>query len=156
VAYQYDMNRELEYGEELKKIRDMGIASVLYMAIGKSKEQLPPGVDPWSVARFVISPADGIADYIYDNEAKCRFRMPAAVILILIKYGDVVILPSTIVRRERVISELKSMLNEAMKELQDIERKLRRKRSQILEKLREMWRSDVEKITKALEYLSST
>jgi len=154
--YHYDMDAETKYLEELKRVRDLGIVGTLSVAIGGVEEQLPQDANPWTSARFVISPADGISDYVYDNETKIRFRAPAVIIYVLIRYGDVVVLPSTIIRKERVIAELKKMLDEATRELQDIEKKLKRRRSQILEKLRDSWRSDVKKITRALKYMSST
>ena len=156
MMYHYDMDAETKYLEELKRVRDLGIVGTLSVAIGGVEEQLPQDANPWTSARFVISPADGISDYVYDNETKIRFRAPAVIIYVLIRYGDVVVLPSTIIRKERVIAELKKMLDEATRELQDIEKKLKRRRSQILEKLRDSWRSDVKKITRALKYMSST
>ena len=156
MAYHYDMDAETKYLEELKRVRDLGVVGTLSAAIGGAKEQLPQDANPWIAARFVISPADGIADYIYDNEAKVRFRAPSVIIYVLIRYGDVVVLPSTIIRKERVIVELKKMLDEAMRELQRIEKALKRRRSQILEKLRDSWRSELERISRALKYMSST
>jgi hypothetical protein len=156
MAYRYDADAEIKYGEQLKRVRDLGIVGTLSAAIGGAKEQLPQDANPWIVARFIVSPADGIADYVYDNESQTRFRAPSVIIYVLIKYGDVVVLPSTIIRREKVIAELRRMLDEATRELQDIERKLRKRKSQILERLRDSWRSDIEKITRALKYMSST
>jgi vacuolar-type H+-ATPase subunit E/Vma4 len=68
----------------------------------------------------------------------------------------VAILPDKIVRREKVISELKKMLDEARKELEIIEKKLKRRWSRFLEDQKRLWESEINRIQKALEYLSTT
>jgi hypothetical protein len=153
------------YSEELEKTfiaeaegLDASVREVIKAAM-RSAEKALAG-DPWSegTARFVVSPAGGVADYVYDNEAKARFRAPMGVVMpVLIKRGDVVLLegPGKIIRRQEVISELERRLSMAKKELEQVERKLKKRKSKWLEEQRELWKREVAKIAMALEYLSS-
>ena len=155
---------EYIYREELEKLylseaeRIAEIRDVILSAMRRAEEQLG-SVDPWSdsTARFVISPADGIADYIYDNKTRVRFRAPMfRVMPVLIKHGDIVLLegPGKLIRKSRVISELERMLEDAKRELERIERRLKRSKSRYLEELKLTWESEIFKITRALEYLT--
>ena len=159
MEHNYIYREELErlYVSEAEHVKRSLIGDVIKIAMRHAEE--PLGGNPWdeSVARFVVSPADGIADYIYDNKTKSRFRAPmSSVMPVLIRHGDVVLLegPGKLIRKSRVISELERMLEDAKRELERIERKLKRSKSRYLEELKLTWESEISKITRALEYLT--
>jgi hypothetical protein len=156
----YVYNEELEklYLSEADYVKKSLIAETIKFAMRRVEEPLR-GLDPWSesTARFVVSPADGIADYIYDNKTRMVFRAPmTSIIPVLIKHGDVVLLegPGKLVRKSSVISELEKQLEDAKRELEKTEKKLKRHRSKYLEEQKLLWESEVSKITRALEYLT--
>jgi len=101
MSYYYSGELERLYMSEAERIAE--IRYVVASAMRRAEEPLG-SIDPWSeAARFVVSPADGIADYIYDNKAKVRFRAPMfSVMPVLIKHGDIVLLegPGKLVKRE--------------------------------------------------------
>jgi hypothetical protein len=77
--------------------------------------------DPWG-ARFTVVYHDGFEDYVYDNDAKKMFRAPLErIVPILLRYGDVGIIDypqkgfRMIVRRDRVVEDLKARLIEMLK-----------------------------------------
>jgi uncharacterized coiled-coil protein SlyX len=156
VEYIYREELEELYLSEAERIAE--IRDVMLSAVRRAEEPLG-NLDPWSdsTARFVISPADGIADYIYDNKTRARFRAPMfRVMPALIKHGDIVLLegPGKLIKKSRVISELEKQLENAKRELEKTERKLRRYRSKYLEEQKSLWESEILKITRALEYLA--
>jgi hypothetical protein len=160
VCVEYIYNEELErlYISEAEYVKKSLIDDVIKIAMRRAEEPLE-SLDPWSesTARFVVSPADGIADYIYDNKTKSRFRAPmSSVMPVLIRHGDVVLLegPGKLVKKSRVIGELEKLLENAKMELEKIERKLKRYRSKHLEEQKLLWESEITKITRALEYLT--
>jgi len=158
VEYIYREELERLYLSEADYVKKSLIAETIKFAMRRAEEPLR-GLDPWSesTARFVVSPADGIADYIYDNKTRARFRAPmSSVMPVLIRHGDVVLLEGSgkLVRRERVISELEKMLEEAKKELEEIEKRLKKRKSSYLEERKLFWQSEISKITRALEYLT--
>jgi len=154
MSHRYDVEVERHYIDELERLKKMNIVNVIMEAVRRCEETLEG--DPWTATRFVVSEAGGIADYFYDIVQGVRFRAPTSAIVIAIKHGDVAILPTKIVRREKAISELKRMLENARKELESIERKLKKRRSSFLEEQKRLWQAEVERITRALEYLSTT
>ena len=158
MEYIYREELERLYVSEAEYVKKSLIDDVIKIAMRRAQEPLG-GLNPWdeSVARFVISPADGIADYIYDNKTKSRFRAPmSSVMPVLIRHGDVVLLegPGKLMKKSRVISELEKQLENAKRELEKTERKLRRYRSKYLEEQKSLWESEIFKITRALEYLT--
>jgi hypothetical protein len=158
MEYIYREELERLYVSEAEYVKKSLIDDVIKIAMRRAQEPLG-GLNPWdeSVARFVISPADGIADYIYDNKTKSRFRAPmSSVMPVLIRHGDVVLLegPGKLIKKSRVISELEKQLENAKRELEKTERKLRRYRSKYLEEQKSLWESEIFKITRALEYLT--
>jgi hypothetical protein len=158
VEYIYREELEKLYLSEADYVKKSLIDDVIKIAMRRAEEPLG-NLDPWSdsTARFVISPADGIADYIYDNKTRARFRAPmSSVMPVLIRHGDVVLLegPGKLIKKSRVISELEKQLETAKRELEKTERKLRRYRSKYLEEQKSLWESEIFKITRALKYLT--
>jgi hypothetical protein len=151
---EYIYREELEelYTSEAEHVTE--IRDVILSAMKRAEERC---IDPWNEpVRFVVSPADGIADYIYDNKSKSRFRAPMFKILpVLIKYGDIVVLegPGKLIKKSRVISELERMLEEAKGELESVEKKLKKRKSSYLEERKRFLESEIARIARALEYL---
>jgi tRNA uridine 5-carbamoylmethylation protein Kti12 len=155
-VYTYREDLEILYISEAEYVKKSKLDDVIKTAMRRAEEPLG-NLNPWneSTARFVVSPADGIADYIYDNRTKSRFRAPMfSVMPVLIRHGDVVLLPDKLVKKSRVINELEKMLENAKRELERIERRLKRSKSKYLEELKLAWESEIAKITRALEYLT--
>jgi hypothetical protein len=157
MEYIYREVLERLYLSEAEYVKKSLIDDVIKIAMRRAEEPLG-SLDPWSesTARFVVSPADGIADYIYDNKTKSRFRAPmSSVIPVLIRHGDVVLLegPGKLIKKSRVIAELEKMLENAKRELESIEKKLKKRKSRYLEELKLLQESEIAKITRALEYL---
>jgi len=158
VEYIYREELEKLYLSEADYVKKLLIDETIKFAMRRVEEPLGSR-DPWSesTARFVVSPADGIADYIYDNKTRAMFRAPmSSVMPALIRHGDVVLLegPGKLVRKSSVISELEKRLEDAKRELEKTEKKLKRHRSKYLEEQKLLWESEVSKITRALEYLT--
>jgi hypothetical protein len=137
MIYTYNPKLEETYEAEAENIREF--AEEIKIVAKSVAEPIANSDQVWK-ARFTISYSDGIADYIYDNQQGTRFRAPAGKILpVLIKYGDVAILegPGKLIRREKVIEELKRQLNEL--------KKRKRRDKELLARL-----------TRAIEYLSGS
>jgi tRNA uridine 5-carbamoylmethylation protein Kti12 len=155
MLYYYDPELENQYlneAERAKYIKDV-IAEVV------KRVWEPLSADPWTepTVRFVASPADGIADYVYDKESKRRFRGPLLRLLpVLLRYGDIAVLEGAgkLVRRSRVIGELERVLSEKRRELEALEKKLKKRRSSYLEELKAALESHIAEVTRALEYLT--
>jgi hypothetical protein len=145
VRHEYRPDLEQKYLRKAFEISEF--AEEIKIAIYRVREPVTQPNDAWKT-RFTVSYAGGIADYIYDNVEGARFRAPAGTILpLLIKYGDVSILegPGMIVRKDKVVAELKRMLEEDRMWLRKTKRK----------DLKEVYEKSVERLTKAIQYLTT-
>jgi pyruvate/2-oxoglutarate dehydrogenase complex dihydrolipoamide acyltransferase (E2) component len=145
LRHVYRPDLEQRYMAEAERIAEF--AEEIKTAIYRVREPVASPEDVWK-ARFTVSYAGGIADYVYDNLEGARFRAPAGTILpVLIKYGDVAILegPGVIVRKDKVVEELKRMLEEDRMWLRKTKRK----------DLKEVYERSIERLTKAIQYLTT-
>jgi hypothetical protein len=145
VRHEYRQDLEHKYMVEAQGIVEF--AEEIKAAVYRVREPVVSPGDVWK-ARFTVSYAGGVADYIYDNVEGARFRAPAGTVLpVLIKYGDVSILegPGMIVRKDKVVAELKRMLEEDRMWLRKTKRK----------DLREVYERSIERLTKAIQYLTT-
>jgi vacuolar-type H+-ATPase subunit I/STV1 len=155
VTYYYDPELEKQYLNETERAKY--IKDVIVEVAKRVWEPLSGDFSSESTARFVVSPADGIADYVYDNSTRKRFRAPMfSVLPVLLRHGDVAILegPGKLVRKSRVVEELERVLSEQKRELEALEKKLKKRRSSYLEELKAALESYIAEVTRALEYLT--
>jgi hypothetical protein len=145
MRHEYRPDLEQRYVAEAERIAEF--AEEIKRAIYRVRGPVASSEDVWK-ARFTVSYAGGIADYIYDNLEGARFRAPAGAVLpVLIKYGDIAILegPGFVVKRERVVEELKRLLEEDRMWLKRTKRK----------DLKEVYERSIERLTKAIQYLTT-
>jgi thiol-disulfide isomerase/thioredoxin len=122
--------KEYEYDPEYLKWFEKEVLVMLGMFWEATRQTIMESVgrvmehtnDPWGV-RFTVVYYDGFEDYVYDNEVRKMFRAPLErIVPILLRHGDVGIVDypekgsKMLVRRDRVIEDLKDKLVEKLRE----------------------------------------
>jgi hypothetical protein len=151
-AYEYDEELEKRYVEAAREL-DLKVAAEISRAMREAEEGC---IMLEREARFIVSPAGGIADYIYDTIEMKYFRAPMGMVLpVLIRHGNVGLRIDSgrIVRKSKVIGLLRRRLDDTLIEVRNLEAKLKRKPSRYLEEKKKLFEEEALALTKALHYL---
>jgi hypothetical protein len=145
ARFEYSKELEEEFVREGESIRD--IAEVIIEIAMKVAE-------PWDSTNrmnvVAISRNDGIADYIYVYDKMFRAPWRTVFPVILKQYGAVVIDWMKVVKKERVIEEIRREIEEQKAELF----KIARRKSKYAMEMKEILEKSVDRLTRALEYLT--
>jgi hypothetical protein len=151
-SYEYDEGLEKRYVEAAREL-DLKVA----VAIGRAMREAEEGcLQLEREARFIVSPAGGVADYIYDTIEGKYFRAPMGMVLpVLIRHGNVGLRMDSgrIVRKTKVINLLRRRLDDTLREVSSLEAKLKRRPSRYLEEKKKLFEEEALALTKALHFL---
>ena len=120
-GYEYDSEHLKRFEMEALRLCGGLFEIVVREVMRSAKWVMEPTDDPWG-ARFTVVYHDGFVDYVYDNEVRKVFRAPLeGIVPILLLHDDVGIVDypekgsKMLVRRDRVIEDLKDRLIEMLK-----------------------------------------
>jgi glutamyl-tRNA reductase len=142
VSYAMELEREfIKEGELVRDIADVIIEVAMRVAEPRN------ATDNTNVV--AVSRNDGIADYIFVHDKMFRAPWRTVFPVLLKRYDTVVIDWVKMVRKEKVMEEMRKQIEEVRQELA----KLAKRKSKQATELKEILQKDIERLTRALNYL---
>jgi hypothetical protein len=143
--YTYDHELERKMVEEGEKLGAVG-RTIVEIA----KKVAEQWYGPYTTVIAYVSVNEGIADYIYVGDR--MFRAPWKVVFpVLLKhYGEVVIDNVKLVRKDKVVGEIRKEVEMLKQEIA----KLAKRKSKSANEVRELLEKDLNLLSQALDYLT--